>query len=104
MADLKDCQCGKKAEFVKEANGYGRVVCTGNRPFLKPGERCYMKTTAAPGNRSIESWNNRAKGVAVHSTSTKQSESLKCHCGSDLPTLCNACFISEGFQNAQGSL
>lgn len=34
----------------------------------------------------------------------KQSESLKCHCGSDLPTLCNACFISEGFQNAQGSL
>jgi len=37
-------------------------------------------------------------------TTNKQSESLKCHCGSDLPTLCNACFISEGFQNAQGSL
>lgn len=38
------------------------------------------------------------------SSTNIQSESLKCRCGSDLPTLCNACFISEGFQNAQGSL
>jgi len=98
MPDLKDCQCGKKAEFVKEANGYGRVVCTGNRPFLKPGERCYMKTTAAPGNRSIESWNNRAKGVAAHSTSDNNERDVIC---SD--SMCDYCAKVEtcnGFEDA----
>ena len=69
MPDLKKCHCGKDAEFVKESDGYGRVMCSGNRQFLPPKERCYMKTTAAPGNRSIESWNNRPLEVALPSAS-----------------------------------